>query len=111
MFDISIPWSVILLMAPILMPFLSIPGALLAGFGWYWRKKSFYAALVAAVVGAFAAPWAALLVIATVERLKAWSDEATPLLIGAAWVVGVLAIVGLVLWGASHADSRRRGRN
>ena len=109
MFDISIPWSVILLMAPILLPFLSIPGALFAGVGWYRRKKNFFVALVAAVVGAFAAPWAALLVITVVEELTAWSERATPVMIGTAWAVGVLSIVGLVLWGASHAGSRRRG--
>jgi hypothetical protein len=111
MFDISIPWSVILWMAPILMPFLSIPGAVLAGFGWYRRSRSFYSALVAAAVAAFAVPWAALLLIATVEALTGWSNHATPLLIGVAWVAGALVIVGLVLWGASHAGSRRRGGN
>ena len=108
---ISIPWSVILLMAPILMPFLSILGALFAGFGWYRRKRNFYAALVAAVVGAFGLPWAALVVIALVERLSPWSDHLTPLGKGALWFVGALAIVGLVLVGASHAGSRRRGGN
>ena len=108
MFDISIPWSVILWMAPILMPYLSIPGAVFAGFGWYRRNRRFYAALVAAVVGAFAVPWVALLLIATVEALTGWTHHATPLLIGVAWVTGALAIVGLVLWGASHAGSRRR---
>ena len=111
MFDISVPWSVILWMAPILMPYLSIPGAVFGGFGWYRRNRSFYAALGAAVVGAFAVPWAALLLVATVEALTRWSHHASPLLIGAAWVAGALALVGLVLWGASYAGSRRRGGN
>jgi len=110
MFDISIPWSVILLMAPILMPFLSIPGALFAGFAWYRRKRSFYAALVAAVVGAFVPPWAALLAVGIVGALQDWSAHAARLATGAVWLIGALAIVGSVLWGTSHAGSRRRGK-
>ena len=69
MFDISIPWSVILLMAPILMPWLSIPAALLAGYGWYRRKKTFYTALVVAVAGAFLAPWTLLLLAGVLDAL------------------------------------------
>ena len=105
MFDISIPWSVILLMAPILMPFLSIPGALLAGYGWYRRKRNFYAALIAAVVGAFVPCWGWLLLAAGFDQLAHVS------LLGktALGVIVVLAIVGLVGWGVSHAGSRRRG--
>lgn len=108
MSDITIPWSVILCMAPILMPYLSIPGALLAGFGWYRRNKSFYAALVAAVVGAFALPWAGLAVIVTGQGLSAWTTS-SPLGKGAVALIVLLALAGLVMAGASYAGSRRRG--
>jgi hypothetical protein len=104
MFDISIPWSVILLMAPILLPALSIPSALLAGYGWYRRKKNFYAALAAAVAGAFLAPWSLLLVVAVFEQLS----HASPLAIAVLGLLLLLAIGGGVLWGVSHAGSRRR---
>lgn len=106
MFDISIPWSVILWMAPILMPFLSIPGALLAGYGWYRRTKNFYAALVAAVAGAFLAPWTVLLAAALLD----WTGHVS--LVGKV-VLGLVALLstgGLVLWGAMHAGSRSRDR-
>jgi hypothetical protein len=104
MFDISIPWSAILLMAPILMPFLSIPGALFAGLVWYRRKRSFYTALLAALIGAFALPWALLLLALLPQGLR----DLTPLSQGALAFLALLAIVGLVLWGTSHAGSRRR---
>ncbi|HEX2869677.1 MAG TPA: hypothetical protein VHP33_00445 [Polyangiaceae bacterium] len=106
MLDISIPWSVILMMAPILMPFLSIPGALLAGYGWYRRKKNFYAALVAAVAGAFLAPWMGLLVAALLD----WSARVS--LVGKVvlGLVALLSIGGLVLGGAMYAGSRNRQR-
>jgi hypothetical protein len=104
MFDISIPWSVILLMAPILMWFVSIPGALLAGYGWYRRKKNFYAALVAAVAGAFLAPWSLLLVAGAFDALT----HASPLAIAALGLLVLLALGGVVLWGVSHAGSRKR---
>jgi hypothetical protein len=107
MFDISIPWSVILWMAPILMPYLSIPGALLAGFAWYRRNKSVYAALLAAVVGAFGLPWAGLAVIVTVEGLGAGMMLTPRGLVVVALIV-LLALAGLVIWGVSHAGSRRR---
>src|SRR5690349_21159489 len=102
--DISIPWSVILSMAPILMPFLSIPGALLAGYGWYRRKKNFYAALVAAVAGAFLAPWTLLLVALMFDQFT----HASPLAIAVLGLLVLLVIGGLVLWGVGHAGSRRR---
>ena len=102
MFDISIPWSVILLMAPILMPWLSIPAALLGGYGWYRRKRNFYAALVAAFVATFAAPWALLLVAGLVDR----SSHLSPRAVGVLWLLGVLLIVGVVLWGVGRAASR-----
>jgi hypothetical protein len=106
MFDISIPWSVILWMAPSLMPYLSIPGALLAGYGWYRRRKNFYAALVAAVAGAFLVPWMGLLVAALFD----WSARvslAGKVVLGLA---ALLSIGGLVLWGAMYAGSRNRAR-
>jgi hypothetical protein len=108
MVDISIPWSVILWMAPILMPYLSIPGALLAGFGGYRRKRNFYVALVAAVVGAFALPWTALAVIVTAQRLSV-GTMLTPLAKVLLALTALMALAGLVIWGASHAGSRRRG--
>lgn len=104
MLDISIPWSVILLMAPILMWFVSIPGALLAGYGWYRRKKNFYAALVAAVAGAFLAPWSLLLVAWVLEQFT----HASPLAIAVLGLLVLLVMGGLVLWGVGHAGSRRR---
>jgi len=103
MFDISIPWSVILLMAPVLLPFLSIPGALLSGYGWYRRKKNFYAALVAAVVGAFVPCWALLLAALAFDKLRELSQLGKVALA----FVSVTAIVGLVLWGVGRAGSRR----
>ena len=104
MLDISIPWSVILWMAPILMPFLSIPGALLAGYGWYRRKNNFYAALVAAVAGAFLVPWTVLLVALVSDQFT----HASPLAIAVLCLLVLLVIGGLVLWGVGHAGSRRR---
>jgi hypothetical protein len=108
MFDISIPWSVILWMAPILMPYLSIPGALLAGFGWYRRKKNVYTALLACLVGAFALPWTGLAVIVTAQGLSAWTIS-TPLGKAALALTVSIALAGVVIWGASYAGSRRRG--
>jgi hypothetical protein len=108
MFDISIPWSVILWMAPILMPYLSIPGALLAGFAWYRRQKSVYTALLAATGGAFALPWTGLAVIVTAQELSAWT-MLTPLGKAALALTVLLALAGLVIWSASHAGARRRG--
>jgi hypothetical protein len=110
MSDISIPWSVVLWLAPILMPYVSIPGALLAGLGWYRRRKNLYTALLSAVVGAFVLPWTVLLVVMLAERVSAWAMLTPPgkALLG---LLGLLAIAGLVLWGASHAGARRRGGN
>ena len=104
MFDISIPWSVILLMAPILMPYLSIPGAMLAGYGWYRRRKNFYTAVVAAAAGAFLAPWTVLLLAGLLDTLS----HASSLGLAVLGLLVLLAIGGAVLWGVSHAGSRRR---
>jgi len=102
MFDISIPWSVVLLMAPIFMPWLCIPAALLASVGWYRRKRNLYSALLAAFVATFAAPWTLLLAAA----VFGWSRHLSPLSTGVLGVLGVLASVGLVLWAVHRAGSR-----
>jgi|GEM_PF-5124235 len=105
---ISIPWSVVLLMAPILMPYVSVPSALVGGYAWYRRNRSFYGALLAAVVGGFAVPWAVLAIIVLAQGV---SGTMTPLSRGLLALLGLFGIGGLVSWGVSHAGSRRRGGN
>jgi hypothetical protein len=110
MSDISIPLSALLWMAPIVMPYLSIPAAFVAGYVWYRRSKNVYAALVAAVVAAFLVPWSVLFVLVTgAQAVEAWTIL-TPLGKGVLALLVALVLVGLVIWGASYAGSRSRGR-
>ena len=108
MFDIDIPWSVVLLMAPILLPWLSIPGALLCGWLGFRRHKNVFWALLALVVGAFGVPWAFLLGLLLLETLEGRAQRLSALGLGALFGLGCLAIVGLVLWGVNRAGTRAR---
>lgn len=102
MFDIDIPWSVVLWMAPVLLPWASIPGALACAFWAFRWRRNVFLALGGLVLGAFALPWAVLLGAFVVDATKQLSALRATALLAALGVV----IVTLVLWGVSRAGKR-----
>ncbi|HYP87416.1 MAG TPA: hypothetical protein VEQ59_04670 [Polyangiaceae bacterium] len=111
MSDIGLPWSAVALLAPLLLPWLAVPGALLAGACYYRRRHNLYVALLAGLGGAFALPWVLLLALFGYAALRARLSELTPLQRGGLLLgAGVVSVV-LVLAAVSRAQSRRRAGN
>lgn len=104
MFDIDLPWQVLLPLGPVLLPWAALPGALLAAYACFRRFRSGWLALGAALLGAFAAPWLVMAAAFVLDRASALG----PLGEALALVGAVLSSVVVVLVALNRAGSRRR---
>jgi hypothetical protein len=108
MFDIELSWFDLALLAPVILPWLAGPAALLAGYLCYRRRRNLYAALAAAAVAAFAVPGACLLGAHVLDRARATLAGLGAAGRGLLLLGTAIVIVALVLLGVSRAGSRPR---
>jgi len=106
MSDIALSWPTWLLLAPLLLPWLAVPGALLAGYVGYRRRLGAPLVLAAAIAGTFALPWAVLLGAYARDRARELGTAAQAGL----WLGGGVLAVVLVIAALSRAGSRSRAR-
>jgi hypothetical protein len=108
MSDIELSWFDVALLAPVILPWLALPAAVLGGYIYYRRVRNLYASLGAAALSGFVVPWACLLAAHGVDRARAALARLGGAGRGALLLGAAVVIVALVLLGVSRAGSRRR---
>ena len=101
--DLSLPWTIWLLLPYLVAPFWALGGALLGGWLGFRKWRRLGRALLCALAGSMAVPWLALLGAGAVEGPGGGARA-----IGLGFVL-CLATLGAVLWAVSRARTRRRG--
>jgi hypothetical protein len=108
MFDIGLSWFDLALLSPLILPWLAVPGALLAGYIAQRRRRNPYVSLGAAALGCFALPWAVLAAAFVLDRGRSALSRLGGAGAGALLLGAAVGIVLLVLLGVSRAGARRR---
>lgn len=105
MSDIGFDWFDVLLMGPMIVPWLALPAALVAGWLAYRKTRSLSAGIVGAFAGLFAGPGALFALAFLLDRLGAATDGGAVL---AGVVLGTFGVAALVLWVVRLAGERAR---
>ena len=103
--DLSLPWTIWLLLPYLVAPYWALAGLVLGGVLGFWRRRSVGFAALGALAGSQLVPWLVLLVVGGSEGPGAGAR---------AWGLGFLlclAALVFVLWALSRAQSRRRAGN
>lgn len=108
MSDIELSWIDLALLAPVILPWLALPAAVLGGYFYYRRRRNLYASLGAAALAGFVVPWAGLLGAQGIDRARAGIAGLGGAGRGALLLGAAVAVVALVLLGVSRAGARRR---
>jgi hypothetical protein len=105
MSDIGFDWIDVLLLGPLIVPWLAVPAALVAGWLAYRKARRLSVGIAGAFVGLFAGPavlFALWFVLGQMHTLGDGSARLTAL------VLGALAAAALILWVVHLAGARAR---
>jgi hypothetical protein len=103
MFDLSLPWTIWLLLPYLVTPYWALAGSVLGGVLGFRRRRRVAWGALGALAGSQLVPWLAMLAVGVFDGpgagVRAW---------GLGFVLCLAALV-FVLWAVSRAQTRRRG--
>jgi hypothetical protein len=106
MSDLGFSWLDLLVLGPLIAPWLAVPGAVLLATVWYRRTRSVYQTFAAAGAGLFLAPFALFLLGFLSDRGSKLGES--PARAGVLLGAAALAAVTVVLFAVQRAGARRR---